>query len=117
MTVIATLELDDAVTARETTRQTPRGHASFGSGTRQTYNLDGRNAIADKFRQLGLCLGRCTERTATAKCRFNRVLHFGVAVPKDQRSPRSDAIDIFLPRDIPNLGSFTRDEKHWGAAN
>ena len=97
VTVIAAVELDDALAPGESARQTDRSHRGFGARIDETNLLDGRNKLANQFGEFDLALGRRTEGRSDSQNFLECGQHFGRAVTEQQRTPRADVIDVFLP--------------------
>ena len=105
-TVIATLELDDAVAARVAPRQPQRRHRGFRAGTGEAHPLNVREHVADSLRQLGLAhIGR-TERQTIGHGRLHGFQHLGVRVAHNGRPPRAHVIDVGLALHVPHAGTL-----------
>src|SRR5690349_20894396 len=116
MAVIAAFEFDDEVAIREPARHADGGHGRFGARVHQTYHFDGRDSLADGFRQLDFALGGRAEAGAGCE-RFARCLHDGrMRVAQQQRSPGADVIDILVAVRIEDVRALAaRDEQRRSA--
>ncbi len=100
MTVVAALELHDAVASRGRARHPQSAHGRFRSGIDEPHAFDRRHQPADAFSERDLERARRAEARAAAR-RAGDGRHEalrGVAV--NQRSPRHDVIDECVAVDV-----------------
>jgi hypothetical protein len=67
--VIAAIELQDELAARECPGQTHRRHRRLGAARNEAQHLDMRHALDDELSELQLCLGR-RAKAGTTRCRL-----------------------------------------------
>ena len=94
MAVVAALELDDLVTARERASDSNGAHAGLGAGAHEAEHLDGRDGVDDQSRQTAFQLGGSAEARPPLGGALDRRYDPRVRVAQDQRPPRTDVVDV-----------------------
>lgn len=117
VTVVAALELDDAVAAGVATGQADGAHGRLGAGTDHAHHLHRRHQAADQLGHLGLERGRCAVGEAVVELATDRVEHLRVAVAEDHRAPGADVVDVALVVFIDHVRAFGMLEEQRGAAD
>jgi len=111
MTVVAALELEDAVPSRRRPRESYRGHRRFGPGAHHPHALDRRHEAADLLRQLELERRGSAEARAAGERPFDRLDDRGMAVPQDERSVGADVVDVLAAVLIPDPRALSLDDE------
>src|ERR1019366_5416246 len=113
---IAAFELHRKVAAREPARRPYGRHGGFGAGVDQPHHFHARYGIADGFGQIDFPL----RRRAEAGARFERLAHGfydrRVAVPEQQRSPRTHVVDVLVAIDVEDVRSLAASDEGRSAA-
>src|SRR5262245_22365497 len=107
MTVIAAVKLHDPFAARKRAGQPNCRHRSLGSGIHEPNLLHRGNEFADEFGKFHLAFRWRAERRTDGENAFQRFENLGRTMPKQQRSPGTDIIDVFTAIDIPDARTFT----------
>jgi hypothetical protein len=115
--MVAALELDQQVAPGKTARQPDRAHRRFSAGTDQANHFERRQHFAQQFGHLDLAGGRGTEGESLQRRRADRGDHFGMRVPKNQRPPRANVIDVTLAVYVDDARTGTGGEKARRTAN
>ena len=104
--VVATFELDDALTPGGAARQAQCAHRGLGAGADQAQHFHAGHHLQDFFRQLDLALGRRAEGKAFTDGALHRVDHGRVAMAQDHRTPGAYVVDIALAIGVPEIGAL-----------
>src|SRR5262249_47417216 len=103
VSVIATVEFDNSITAREPTRQPYCAQGCLSSGIYQTHFLDGGNKLGYQLSNFDLALSGSTKGSADFESIRESLEDFGRPVTKDQWSPRADVVYKLPPVSIPDV--------------
>src|SRR5579863_4886889 len=106
MAVVATGELDDPVSTRETTCETDRAHRGFRARIDHADLIDRGDRVDDQFGQLGFRFCRGAETHPLRQSSLDRGHHFRMAVPQNQRSPRAHVIEQSIAVDVDEIGAL-----------
>ena len=116
MPVIATFELDNVFALRISPRQPDGRHRRFGPRAYEAHFLHAGERAQNQFGQIGLRWRGCSETCPVAGSTDNRVEHIGLGVPKNERPPRSDVIDVLVFVGVPNVRALAPHDENRIAA-
>ena len=102
MAVIATIELDDFVSLRESARETNGGHARFRAGVAHADFLNAGHRGTDQFRHRHLEGIRDSETGAVFRRLLDRLEDFRMGMAKNRRAPGADIVEVFIAIHIPD---------------
>ena len=112
VTMVAAIEFHNAIATRKSTRQTDRTQRRFSPGIDKPDLLNRGNEPRDQFRDFNLAFRWRAERCSDFKDLTQGLDDFWRTMPEDQRPPRTDIIDVFLPVGIPHVRTAaTLDEE------
>ena len=117
MPVVAALELDDQVAARDAARQPDRRHRRLGARGHETDRLDARHRIDDACGELHLALGRHAERGAAPRCLGSGRDDRGVRVAEQQGAPGLHEVDVAGALHVLDPRAFAACREHRRAAD
>jgi hypothetical protein len=112
VTVVAALELEDAVSSREGPGNADGAHGGLGPGRDEPDQFDRRDRVGNFLGKFHFALGRSAEARAVARSVGDRVDRLGVGVPEDERAPRHHPVDVPVAFDVLEICALsTRDEE------
>jgi hypothetical protein len=111
MAVIAAFELDQQIAPGEAARQADRAHRRFGPGAHQADHFERGQQGAQELGHLDLALGRRAEGEPVRGGLLDGGDHLRLGMAQDQRSPRTDVIEIGPAIGIGDAGTRPGGEK------
>src|SRR5689334_23923988 len=110
MAVITTFKLDDVFAPGKGARQPYGGHGGFRARADKAHLVHRRKSLKHRFRQL--CLSRCTGTEARAvPVGFLYGFHDRrESMPKDQRPPGANIVDVLITVSIPDARSQSAND-------
>src|SRR5262245_42711213 len=105
MSVVATFKLQDHRSACEASGEPQRCHGAFSSGVGQTDLFNRRERLANEFRQLNLAFRWSAVTGARFQYLGQSLHHFWMAVSQNQRSPRTNVVDVLIAVDVEQMRS------------
>jgi len=106
VTVVATGELEDAVTRREGSREPDGAHRRLRPGGDEPDLLDRRHRIHDLSGELDLGHARCAEARAELRGGAYRFDRLAVAVSEEERAPGHDPVEVAVSFDVLDVGTL-----------
>ena len=117
MTVIAPLELDDAVAPGCRAGQPDRTHCRLRARVDHPHHVQRRHDAAEAFGHLDLGRARRAETEAATRGLLHSGNDGGMGMAGDHRAPGTDVVDVGPALDVIQAGSFGAFEKHRVAAD
>src|SRR6266550_347925 len=100
--MIASLELEDFVPARERARKSHRAHRCFSTTRDKAHHLEVRHSLTNQFAELHLELGGHSEAGSVLHGACKRVEYDRRGMPQHERTPRENEIDVFFAVGVPD---------------
>ena len=117
MPVVTALEFHNVLALGVSTRKTDGRHGCFGSGTYEANFLHGRKRSQHQLRQIGFGWRRSSKTRAIARSADDGVEHVRRGMPKNQRSPGPNVVDVFIFIGVPDMRSLATHNKRRIAAD
>ena len=105
--VIAAVELEDAVPAREPACHADGAHGRFGSRRHQADLLAPGDPMCDRLGQQDFAFGRGAERRPLASGRPHGGHHFGVGVPENRGAIGLHEVQELVSVGVPDVGALS----------
>src|SRR5574340_1209970 len=116
MSVIATLEFHDALTAGDAARQADGAHGGLSAGIHNAHELDRRQNFADALREPRFEFRGRAEGQAVVRGFLNRTQYRRVRMARDHRTPGTDVINVAPSVAVVEIRALgTRDEQGFAA--
>lgn len=115
--VVAALELDDAVAAREAAGESNGGHARFRAGAHEAHLFHRGNEARDLFGDFNLGAGGGAEGKAAVDRGMDGLDDIRIVVAEDHRTPGAHIVGEALFLNVPHVGALGALDEARGAAH
>ncbi len=113
MSVVASLELHNAVSTSEAAREPNGGHAGFGSTGDHAHHLDAGIEPSNGTGHVDLGLGRGAKTHATLSGLTDGLDNLVVGMAQDCRTPSPTVVHITITVSIGDVSAFSGRNERW----